>query len=472
MCVCEYSSRITPFTAWSPGNLINYPPWSDAHGNGLPCKEDIPLPDFNWTWKGKWRIDYGKQVLSLADSTDSTRAPTVPSTDAEGWQYALTWGATWGPSPTPTTFVRRRKWVCTRVLKTKDEKSQSLQPSSDSIAHIENLIDEFEVMTPSPKSTVVEATEQDQATATSTSTSTSSTTTTTSTVPILPLESLLEQPVGAQEGAFVNEPPVSHTGATGDAAPLEDDGDNEYSRFTSEFRSPSPPHASAASSEQDEQILFLLAQQERLRVEEEANMQRLQLEYEQKRQQREVEQREREQAWIKSQEQLRQKLQEEESRLQHIQQLHHQHHHPQQQQPLSQQEEQGEQEEQAHQQEQHDQDSSSSNDQSTLLESPATTTSPLPITTSSVEVPATTDNTILQVEPPPNTIVDATSIPESSSEPTQQQEELLPPVPATPATPFLLSFESSALEGDDVEAMFEAVSDDEEDGDDNHGDAD
>jgi hypothetical protein len=54
--VYENQQRVSPFNTFSFEGLTNWPPWSDLKGDPRPCKEDTPLPDFNWFWASDWKI--------------------------------------------------------------------------------------------------------------------------------------------------------------------------------------------------------------------------------------------------------------------------------------------------------------------------------------------------------------------------------------------------------------------------------
>ena len=89
---------------WGPNLLpTDRQPWSDR--NGLCTSPRHPdtfvLPSPHWSWEGPWAVDMRGDV------------------DSEGWQYAVDFprGADggWVGRRTPAHFVRRRRWVRTRL---------------------------------------------------------------------------------------------------------------------------------------------------------------------------------------------------------------------------------------------------------------------------------------------------------------------------------------------------------------------
>jgi hypothetical protein len=506
VCVCA-SSRITPFSSWSSGNLINYPAWSDSFGNGMPCKADIPLPDFNWTWKGKWEIDY---TVGRDSSDPASSRATQQQVDADGWQYAISWGLAWQPHASPATFVRRRRWVCTRVLKSREEKSESLHRSNnEASAELDTLMDEFEVLntTTSPRATILSTDESD------------------SDAKILHLSTLLEEltPTTSTFDGDTSESLASFA-SFAPPAPLPDTADDSSTtttstaiRTTTKDRDDDDDNNNSTGTgtlaNDDEMLLELLAQQERFRRQEELNNQVLEREYEEKKRQREAEQLAKQESWKRNQEELRIKLQQEEQRLQIIQQLQVQH--AQQQEQLEQIEHQHQSEEQQPEQQQPEQQQPEQQQQQDAteqlqLQPPSDESNPTASSSATPSVTTTASNESSETEQEPDDAtaqgqdcIPSTSTPSSSgvvqaspmplvrkdanallaelpvrataiidddsdddaaatTAPTQDNDDQSEAPPTEPPKPIAFSFESSAAD-DEVEAMFEALSDEDED---------
>ena len=103
----KYPLPRKPWVQWSK-NLLPTDPPSYSTGGGPPYTElpfdaePFELPTHEWSWKSDWQIDM-----------------TLKAHDAEGWGYALDFHAAGVPytlgTKTWNDFVRRRRWVRTRV---------------------------------------------------------------------------------------------------------------------------------------------------------------------------------------------------------------------------------------------------------------------------------------------------------------------------------------------------------------------
>eukprot|EP01012_Entosiphon_sulcatum_P046387 TRINITY_DN6227_c0_g1_i1.p1 TRINITY_DN6227_c0_g1~~TRINITY_DN6227_c0_g1_i1.p1 ORF type:complete len:650 (-),score=60.58 TRINITY_DN6227_c0_g1_i1:19-1968(-) len=90
--------------SWAPPSQGSMPAFCDAAGNHK-LRDDSCLPGQDWQWTDNWRVD------------------SSSSKDSDGWMYAFTWPdahtlwrpSDWSPSSSPKDFVRRRRWIRTRV---------------------------------------------------------------------------------------------------------------------------------------------------------------------------------------------------------------------------------------------------------------------------------------------------------------------------------------------------------------------
>ncbi|KNC73634.1 hypothetical protein SARC_13807, partial [Sphaeroforma arctica JP610] len=92
------------FEGFKQGELLatDSPHYSDVNGNalanGLSLDNDCPAPQ-GWYWAEDWVIDKEEALY-----------------DADGWEYAVTWGSkVWHTTCKPSHCVRRRRWVRTRL---------------------------------------------------------------------------------------------------------------------------------------------------------------------------------------------------------------------------------------------------------------------------------------------------------------------------------------------------------------------
>ena len=74
------------------------PHWSSLDGNEKREKDDVneEIADC-WMWQGDWKVDLARAV------------------DNDGWEYAVGYNREWFPSKKRSHFVKRRRWVRTRI---------------------------------------------------------------------------------------------------------------------------------------------------------------------------------------------------------------------------------------------------------------------------------------------------------------------------------------------------------------------
>jgi Zinc finger, C3HC4 type (RING finger) len=101
--------------------------WSNLDGTEEVTRDSFALPSAHWRWVSDWEID-----------------PTYG--DRNGWQYAFDFKSKWSPHKTAFDFVRRRRWIRTRIMRDlvrelKEAHHKSVPPETQELA--DELISQF-----------------------------------------------------------------------------------------------------------------------------------------------------------------------------------------------------------------------------------------------------------------------------------------------------------------------------------------
>ena len=100
-------------------------------GTPSPSKTNFPLPSEDWYWKSQWEVVKSKL------------------TDGQGWSYSRNWSTPPRNENSATCYVRWRIWRRVRAIKTDEYR---VKEEKEKEKEFENFIDEFEILeTPKKK---------------------------------------------------------------------------------------------------------------------------------------------------------------------------------------------------------------------------------------------------------------------------------------------------------------------------------
>ena len=126
----EFQQRSSPFSSWSHST------WKTESGEDSVCKEDICLPDSKWYWVYPWKLAQAKS-----------------NRDNLGWEYATNANSNqWKNQSRAIFLIRRRVWKRKRAIKPDDYVEPSL---SDAEEELDNLLEEFEIVSDSSTPDVI-----------------------------------------------------------------------------------------------------------------------------------------------------------------------------------------------------------------------------------------------------------------------------------------------------------------------------